>query len=132
MPPIWPFRKKAVVAVPTAAGVVEYHRGGDGESEAALADRSHVEDSDYQAAMDALSQPHLGTPEAGQAAPTTLTGNSIPTTEVGENIPLPKPQADEQWVKNHDGYWYRKKADGSFEATAHVENSSGEKVPYSA
>jgi hypothetical protein len=123
MPPIWPFKKKAVAVQPTAPDVVEYQRGGDGEAEAALADRSHVEDSSFQAAMDALSQPHLGSPEAGKPAQ---------ATEVGENIPLPKPQSGEQWVKNADGYWYRKQADGSFEATAYVENSSGEKVPYSS
>ena len=122
MPPIWPFKKKAVLAEPIAAEVVEYQRGDDGKDEAALADRSHVEDSDIQEAMLALSKPHISTTEAGQP---------VASTQVVEDIPLPKSKSDEQWVKNSDGYWYRKQADGSFEDTAYVENSSGEKVPYS-
>ena len=123
MPPIWPFKKKAVLTEPTVAEVVEYKRGDDGKAEAALSDRSHVEDSDFQEAMLALSQPHLSTTAVGQPA--------VPT-EVVENIPLPKSKSDEQWVQNSDGYWYKKKADGSFEDTAYIENSRGEKVPYSS
>ena len=123
MPPIWPFKKKAVLAEPIAAEVVEYQRGDDGKAEAALADRSHVEDSDFQGAMLALSQPHLSTTEVGQP---------VSSTQVVEDIPLPKSKSDEQWVQNSDGYWYRKQVDGSFEGTAYVENSSGEKVPYSS
>lgn len=123
MPPIWPFKKKAVLAEPIVAEVVEYQRGDDGKAEAALSDRSHVEDSDFQEAMLALSQPHLSTTAAGQP---------VVPTEVVENIPLPKSKSDEQWVQNSDGYWYKKKADGSFEGTAYIENSRGEKVPYSS
>ncbi len=123
MPPIWPFKKKAALDEPIAAEVMEYQRGDDGKTEATLTDRSHVEGSDFQDAMFALSQPHIGTPEAGQP---------VASTEVVEDIPLPKSKPDEQWVQNTDGYWYKKKADGSFESTAYVENSSGEKVPYSS
>jgi hypothetical protein len=35
------------------------------------------------------------------------------------------------WVHHSDGYHYKKKSDGSFEATPHVKNNSGSYIPYS-
>ena len=35
------------------------------------------------------------------------------------------------WVHHSDGYHYKKKSDGSFDATPHVKNNSGSYIPYS-
>ena len=61
---IWPFKKQA--AEPKVPKIVEYDGSEDTASET-LADRSHVEDAEYKAALDILTNPHLGVPEAGEA-----------------------------------------------------------------
>ena len=35
------------------------------------------------------------------------------------------------WVHHTDGYHYKKKGDGSFDATPHVKNNNGTYIPYS-
>jgi len=35
------------------------------------------------------------------------------------------------WIHHTDGYHYKKKADGSFDVTAHVKNNDGTYIPYS-
>ncbi len=35
------------------------------------------------------------------------------------------------WIHHTDGYHYKKKADGSFDATPHVKNNNGTYIPYS-
>ena len=35
------------------------------------------------------------------------------------------------WIHHTDGYHYKKKADGSFDATPHVKNNNGKYIPYS-
>ncbi|MBT4069670.1 MAG: hypothetical protein HOL72_02390 [Euryarchaeota archaeon] len=35
------------------------------------------------------------------------------------------------WVHHTDGYHYKKKADGTFDAVPHVKNNSGSYIPYS-
>jgi hypothetical protein len=35
------------------------------------------------------------------------------------------------WVHHTDGYHYKKKVDGSFDATPHIKNNNGSYIPYS-
>ena len=35
------------------------------------------------------------------------------------------------WIHHTDGYHYKKKRDGSFDATPHVKNNNGTYIPYS-
>ena len=121
MPPIWPFRKKSARDEDSAPEVVEYDRVEDARKKiASLEDRSHVEDTNFQAALSALSTPHLGIPESGTPAPTTVGGEN----------PEPTKGSQDDWIKHTDGYWYRKKPDGTFDKTPHVEDSNGQKTPY--
>ena len=123
MAPIWPFKKKPQSVELSESTVVEYSRGGDGQTQAALDDRSHIESADFQAAMSALSVPE----ESGDV--------DLPPKI--ENVALPKsssqtPAPQEEWLHHSDGYWYQKKADGSFDSTPYVDDGEGNKVPYSA
>ena len=59
MPPIWPFRKKIGRDKDSAPEVVEYDRAEDARvKKETLDDRSHVEDTNFQAAM-SLSLIHI-------------------------------------------------------------------------
>ena len=35
------------------------------------------------------------------------------------------------WLHHTDGYWYRKKPDGSIDPSAHILDANGNKVPFS-
>ena len=59
MVPPWPFKKKSKESEESPAPVA--YELGDDSSAKALADKSHVENNDFKAAMAALSTPHLNT-----------------------------------------------------------------------
>jgi hypothetical protein len=107
MTPPWPFKKKAAPQEETAQPVA-YDRDQDG-SAATLNDKSHVENQDFKAAMAALSTPHLETSSGEQKVPTNA-----------------------EYVQSGDGYWYLKKADGSYDPTPYVKSEDGSFSPYSA
>ena len=65
MPPFWPF-KRSKSGEDEGPRTVEYDR--DENTAETLADRSHVEDEGYQAAMNLLENPHLGAPEICRAS----------------------------------------------------------------
>mgnify|MGYP000161189124 CR=1 FL=1 len=111
---IWPFKKKA--AEPEGLKVVEYDGSEDTASET-LADRSHVEDDQFKAALDLLTNPHLGAPEGGEA-----TGSTVVEVDGSEKS---------NFEKSEDGYYYRKNSDGSFDPKAHTKNDDGTYSPYS-
>lgn len=107
MPPLWPFKKKAVADEQPPAPIA-YDRNNDHAAEI-LADTSHTDSQDYKAAMAALSNPHLEE-----------------TTEQTPAVP------EKEYVQSNDGYWYSKKADGSFEPEVYVKNEDGTYRLYSA
>jgi len=37
-----------------------------------------------------------------------------------------------EWLHHTDGYWYKKKADGSFDQIPHIIDANENKVPFSA
>ena len=104
MVPPWPFKKKPEPVEESPTPVV-YQRG-QGDAAQTLADTSHTENNDFKSAMAALSVPHLSGPQ-----------QEVPTKE---------------FVQSSDGYWYLKKADGSFEPTAYVKDAEGNYTPYAA
>jgi len=110
MAPPWPFKKKKQETEISPAPVA--YELGDGSSAKTLADKSHVESTDFKAAMAALSTPHLdtATPEAD------LNAQSESNTPVH--------------VQSSDGYWYLKAADGSFEPTPYVKLEDGSFKPH--
>lgn len=112
---IWPFKKKA--AEPEGPKVVEYDRSEDTAGET-LSDRSHVEADQYKAALDLLTDPHLGTPEAGESV-----SQKVVETDGSESS---------NFEKSEDGYWYRKNSDGSFDPQPHIQNEDDSFSPYSA
>ena len=112
---IWPFKKQA--AEPKGPKIVEYDGSEDTASET-LADRSHVEDAEYKAALDILTNPHLGVPEAGEAVEKVVV--ELDGTE------------SSNFEKSDDGYYYRKNSDGSFDPNPHTINDDGSFSPYIA
>ena len=112
---IWPFKKQA--AEPKGPKIVEYDGSEDTASET-LADRSHVEDAEYKAALDILTNPHLGVPEAGEA--------------VGKVVVELDGTESSNFEKSDDGYYYRKNSDGSFDPNPHTINDDGSFSPYIA
>ena len=107
MSPLWPFKKKAVVEEQPPSSVA-YDRNNNHSSKIS-ADTSHTDNQDYKAAMAALSNPHLGAP-----------------TEQTSAVP------EKEYVQSNDGYWYLKKADGSFEPETYVKNEDGTYQLFSA
>ena len=107
MPPLWPFKKKTV-AEEQSPVQISYERSDD-HSAKALADTSHTDNQDFKAAMAALANPTLETPAEQVSA-----------------VP------EKEYVQSNDGYWYLKKADGSFEPEAYLKNDDGTFRAYSA
>ena len=107
MPPLWPFKKKAVAEEKSPAPIA-YDRNDD-RAATILTDTSHTDNQDYKAAMAALSNPHLDEP-----------------TEQASAVP------EKEYVQSNDGYWYLKKADGSFESEIYVKNEDGTYQLFSA
>jgi len=106
MTPLWPFKKKAVAEEQSPAPI-SYDRNDDSAAKI-LSDTAHTDSQDYKAAMAALSNPHLEAP-----------------TEQTSTVP------EKEYVQSNDGYWYLKKADGSFEPETYVKNEDGTYRPYS-
>ncbi len=106
MTPPWPFKKAAPQE--ETAQPVSYDRGQDG-AVATLNDKSHVENQDFKAAMAALSTPHLDASSGEKKEPDNA-----------------------EYVQSGDGYWYLKKADGSYDHTPYVKSEDGSFTPYSA
>jgi len=132
MPPIWPFKKKAPPIVENRVQKSSYSRGGDSAASDTLSDRSHVDDANFQAAMAALSTPHIegavaSTPQESDSSvkPSSLSmgGKSSEAEMAGEKG---------EWVNHGDGYWYFKKRDGSFSPIPHIKNAAGELQAYQA
>ncbi len=106
MPLWWPFRRRE----PVDTGFEEVGYTGEEDTEDTLADRSHVESEEFQNAMAILTA-------------------STETAPAGE--PAPKPgEGEGGWVDNNDGYWYWKKADGTFDPTPHIKRPDGSMEPY--
>ncbi len=111
---LWPFKKKA--AEKEGQKVVTYSKD-DSSAEELLTDRSHVEDKQYKDALDLLTKPHLDAPTGGKPS----------VFEVVESEETP----DGDYKQSDDGYWYLKKADGSYDSTAYIKNEDGTFTPYS-
>ena len=107
MTPLWPFKKKAVAEEQPPAPIA-YDRNDDSAAKI-LSDTAHTDSQDYKAAMATLSNPTLEAP-AEQAS-------AVP---------------EKEYIQSNDGYWYLKRADGSFEPEAYVKNEDGTFQPFSA
>ena len=69
------------------------------------------------------------TPKQGKTSPPTIpTKPAVPSKAAPPAVPQTPAFT---WVHHTDGYHYKKKADGSFDATAHVKNNDGTYIPYS-
>ena len=67
-----------------------------------------------------------------KAAPPAVPSKAAPPAVPSKAAPPAVPQNPAfTWVHHTDGYHYKKKADGSFDATAHVKNNDGTYIPYS-
>ncbi len=125
---IWPFKKKAAEAEPQK--IVTYSKDDD-HAEEIMADRSHIEDDQYQAALDLLTNPHLGKESSGEIAESEVVENE----QDGETVDLLESVSasatEEEYEQSDDGYWYIKKEDGSFDPTAYVKADDGSFSPYS-
>jgi hypothetical protein len=129
---IWPFKKKS----PEAAGqkIVTYSKDDD-NAEEILTDRSHIEDDQYQAALDLLTNPHLGEESSGEVAPNIV----VESSQNEENVDLlatvtdgeSEAESEAEYEESSDGYWYLKNDDGTFEETAYVKGEDGSFSPYS-
>ena len=124
MPPFWPF-KRSKSGEGEGPGTVEYDR--DEDTAETLADRSHVEDEGYQAAMNLLENPHLGAPAQGEAVSQTIVeaDETLVAPAVSERDPA-------RYTKSGDSYWYYQNEDGTYEPEPHVKNPDGTFTPYSA
>lgn len=136
---LWPFKKKSPPR--KEAEVITYTKN-DTHAEEILSDRSHVEDDQFKAALDLLTKPHLGGEAGGEIIQKTVidVGEETPDllqTGVPEGAPAPESTAtasspDEgEFEQSGDGYWYRKKADGSYDPEAYVKQEDGSFTPYS-
>ena len=95
--PLWPFKKKEVVAIEEVPRTQVYEKGTENTAEV-LADTSHKESTNYKDAM-------------------ALFGGK-------------KTEEQIEWLHHTDGYWYKKKSDGSYDSNPHVLDSSGNIVPF--
>tara|TARA_B100000949_G_C14082397_1_gene366413 strand:- start:82 stop:453 length:372 start_codon:yes stop_codon:yes gene_type:complete len=122
MPPFWPFKRKSVQE--SGPVPVDYVREED--TAETMADRSHVDNEGYQAAMSLLDNPHLGAPEQGAAVTQTVMeyGQTSAEQVVSERDPVRYTQSD-------DSYWYYKNDDGSYQPEPHIKNDDGSFTPYS-
>ncbi len=123
MPPFWPF-KRSKSGEDEGPGTVEYDR--DEDTAETLADRSHVEDEGYQAAMNLLENPHLGAPAQGEVVSQTIVeAEETFVEQVGsERDPA-------RYSQSGDSYWYYQNEDGTYEPEPHVKNADGSFAPYS-
>lgn len=119
---IWPFKKKSVEA--EGQKIVTYSKD-DHQAEEIMTDRSHIEDDQYQAALDLLTKPHLGGESSGAAAETNVLDSSQNEGTVSDD------ELEGEYEESDDGYWYLKNDDGTFEETAHVKAEDGSFSPYS-
>jgi len=125
---IWPFKKKA--DEPEKQKIVTYSKD-DHHAEEIMADRSHIEDDQYQAALDLLTKPHLGKESSGEVAKSEV----VETEQDEETVDLldtvSAGATEDEYEQSSDGYWYLKKDDGSFDPTAYVKDDDGSFSPYS-
>ncbi len=103
--PVWPFKKKEAEAEDAPPEIISYQRNDSSAGEL-LADTSHTEATDYQAAM-------------------ALFSSDAPKKDSESKF------EDFTWVAHDDGYHYKKNSDGSFQKTPHVKDEEGNYVPYS-
>jgi hypothetical protein len=103
--PVWPFKKKEAETEETPPENVSYQRSSNTASEL-IADTSHTEAADFQAAMALFSG---DTPEKSS------------DTKI----------EDFTWIAHDDGYHYKKNSDGSFQKTPHTKDGEGNYAPYS-
>ena len=126
---IWPFKKKAAEA--EGQKIVTYSKD-DHHAEEIMLDRSHIEDEQYQAAIDLLTNPHLGKESAGEVVKTEV----VDTQQNEETVDLVDTVSGggtgREYVQSGDGYWYLKNDDGSFDEAAYVKSEDGSFSPYSA
>ncbi|MDG1541918.1 MAG: hypothetical protein P8Q39_03650 [Candidatus Thalassarchaeaceae archaeon] len=125
---IWPFKKKAAEA--EKQKIVTYSKD-DHHAEEIMADRSHIEDSQYQAALDLLTNPHLG-----EVSSDDVTKSEVVATKQNEETvdlldTVSAGATEDNYEQSSDGYWYLKKDDGSFDPTAYVKADDGSFSPYS-
>ena len=125
---IWPFKKKSAEA--EKQKIVTYSKD-DHHAEEIMADRSHIEDDQYQAALDLLTKPHLGKESSGEVAKSEV----VETEQDKETVDLlgtvSAGATENNYEQSSDGYWYLKKDDGSFDSTAYVKDDDGSFSPYS-
>lgn len=119
---IWPFKKKSVEA--EGQKIVTYSKD-DHQAEEIMTDRSHIEDDQYQAALDLLTKPHLGGESSGADAETNVVDSPQNEGTVSDD------ESEGEYEESDDGYWYLKNDDGTFEETAHVKAEDGSFSPYS-
>ena len=141
MPPFWPFKKKeAVVQLEEAPPApIVYKRGEDPNA------RPDVE-ADAWAYKDALALFGDGSQKVEAASDQSVhydgvtatqpeaESSSVDTNDAIESDEMAPPSQGEtafSWVHHTDGYHYKQRADGSFEATPHTKNQDGTYSPYS-
>lgn len=126
---IWPFKKKA--AEVEGQKIVTYSKD-DHHAEGIISDRSHIEDDQYQAAIDLLTKPHLGKKSAGEVVKTEVVDTQQNEGTVDLVDTVSGGGTEREYVLGGDGYWYLKNDDGSFDQTAYVKFEDGSFSPYSA
>ena len=149
MPPIWPFKKKANVSEldEEPPQHLVYKRGEDPNARAQYkADEGAYKDalalfgggsqtveaaSDQTVRYDGVTSPVTVVPvqestEGHSELPAEVA--SVESTVEHESATT---QPLFEWYLHSDGYYYKKNADGSFEATAHLLSDDGSYVPYS-
>ena len=125
---IWPFKKKA--DEPEKQKIVTYSKD-DHHAEKIMADRSHIEDDQYQAALDLLTNPHLGKESGGEVVKSEVVANKQNEETVDLLDTVNAGAIENNYEQSDDGYWYLKKDDGSFDPTAYVKSDDGSFSPYS-
>ncbi len=125
---IWPFKKKAAEA--EGQKIVTYSKD-DHHAEEIMSDRSHIEGDQYQAAIDLLTNPHLGKESAGEVVKTEVV-DTQQNEEIVDLVDTVGGGIELEYEQSDDGYWYLKNADGSFDETAYVKSEDGSFSPYSA
>nr|AIF17358.1 hypothetical protein [uncultured marine group II/III euryarchaeote KM3_77_D11]AIF17501.1 hypothetical protein [uncultured marine group II/III euryarchaeote KM3_77_F08] len=125
---IWPFKKKSAEA--EKQKIVTYSKD-DHHAEEIMADRSHIEDDQYQAALDLLTNPHLGKESSGEVAKSEVVATEQDEETVDLLDTVSAGATEDEYEQSDDGYWYIKKDDGSFHQTAHVKADDGSFSPYS-
>ena len=127
MPPFWPFKrskKNDDVVEETAPQPIVYRKGQDVHTQKHSTSVEHNEHA-YKDALALFGGGDTTVVASSNVAEEYDGVTDHPVQDESESV-----QDDFEWIHHSDGYHYKKKSDGQFEATPYVKNDDGSYSAY--